>query len=182
MQAEEATQWDHHLIAISRAVGFVMENLVAMWANWELKRRDSLLSKVRESESKANRRSLRDSALFQPTLFNDERIRQVQDRLVSRLRDNLIISAARATTQKRHQPSSGGSNQPAKKRFSQPSRGARGGFNPGPSNRGRGGMQQNQQQKRDLSQESSSDSSSNRRGKGRGKGPAHKKKGGRGRQ
>ena len=175
-------QLDHRLIALSRAVGFVMENLVAMWANWELKRRDALLIKVKDTESKANRRSLRDSPLFQPTLFNDERIRDLQNRLVSRLRDNLIISAARSSSQKRQQPS-GNNVQPSKKRYSQPSRGARGGFNAGPSNRGRGGhVQQNHQQKRDSSQDSSSDSSGSRRGKGKGKGPAHKRKGGRGRQ
>ena len=86
LQGDDATHLDHHLIALSRAVGFVNENLVAMWANWELKRRDALLIKVKDTETKANRRSLRDSPLFQPSLFNDERIRDLQDRLVSRLK------------------------------------------------------------------------------------------------
>ena len=179
---EDVARLDHHLVALSRAVGFVMENLIAMWANWELKRRDALLLKVRDSESKTNRRSLRDSPLFQPTLFNDERIRDLQNRLVSRLRDNLILSAARPPSQKRQQPSNNNS-QPQKKRYSQPSRGARGGFTSGTSNRGRGGhVQPNNNQQRDSSQDSSSDSSSSRRGRGKGKGPAHKKKGGRGRK
>ena len=179
---EDVARLDHHLVALSRAVGFVLDNLIAMWANWELKRRDALLTRVRETETKANRRSLRDGPLFQPLLFSDERVRDLQERLVSRLRDNLILSAARPPTQKRQQYSSQ-SSQPSKKRYSQPSRGARGGSQAGPSNRGRGGhAQQGHQQNRDSSQDSSSDSSGNRRGRGKGKGPAHKRKGGRGRQ
>ena len=180
---EDVTRMDHHLVAMSRAVGFVMENLIAMWANWELKRRDALLQKVRVSESKANRKSLRDSPLFQHTLFNDDQVRDLHNRLVARLRDDLILSAARpASSQMRQQPSSS-SSQSKKQKYSQPSRGARGGSNAGPSNRGRGGhMQQNNRQQRDSSQDSSSDSGSNRRGKGKGKGPAHKRKGGRGRK
>ena len=124
---EDVERLDHHLVALSRAVGFVLDNLIAMWANWELKRRDALLSKVRETETKANRRSLRDGPLFQPLLFSDERVRDLQERLVSRLRDNLILSAARPPSQKRQQYSSQ-SSQPSKKRYSQPSRGARGGL------------------------------------------------------
>ena len=154
-----------------------------MWANWELKRRDALLQKVRVSESKANRKSLRDSPLFQHTLFNSDQVRDLHNRLVARLRDDLILSAARpSSSQMRQQPSSSSSHN-KKQKYSQPSRGARGGSSAGPSNRGRGSlMQQNNRQPRDSSQDSSSDSGSNRRGKSKGKGPAHKRKGGRGRK
>ena len=181
---EDAERLDHHLVALSRAVGFVLDNLVAMWGNWELKRRDSLLAKVRETESKANRRSLRNEPLFQPLLFRDEHIRELQERLVSRMRDNLILSTARNPAQKRPFQSEQ-SSQPSKRGRFQPSRRARGGFQAGlSSNRGRGGhTNQGDQQSRDPSQERSNESNNNRRGRGRGKGrgPNHKKKS-RGRQ
>ena len=181
---EDTERLDHHLVALSRAVGFVLDNLVAMWGNWELKRRDSLLTKVRETETKANRRSLRNEPLFQLQLFRDDQVREVQERLVARLRDNLILATAGNPAQKRPLQS-GQSFQPSKKRHFQPSRGARGGFQAGlPSHRGRGShANQGNQQSRDPSQERSNESNNNRRGRGRGKGrgPNHKKKG-RGRQ
>ena len=72
LQGEQATQLDHHLTCLSRAVGFVMENLVAMGANWELKKRDAILEKLRNKELRATRRNLRNSPLFQDSLFKEE--------------------------------------------------------------------------------------------------------------
>ena len=101
IQGKQATHLDHHLTCISRAVGFVMENLVSMASNWELKRRDSILEKMRNKESRTTRRRLRNGPLFQEKLFQEEGVQEIHDKLLSKLRDEQLINGSRQAAQKR---------------------------------------------------------------------------------
>ena len=78
-----------------------MDNMVAMGANWELKKRDSILEKLRNKENRITRRKLRNSTLFQDDLFEEKLVQDILDKLLTRLRDEQLLRGSRQPTQKR---------------------------------------------------------------------------------
>ena len=156
---------------------FVLDNMVAMGANWELKKRDSILEKLRNKEVRTTRRKLRNSTLFQEDLFEDRLVQEILDKLLAKLRDEQLLRAS--------------GHQSSKRQFSQGNQGAQGNkkFKSFQSFRGskRGGYQGNQgrpQQQQEQYQDQGSDDrrpqgGSNRGGKrsSGGRKRSHKKKG-----
>ena len=116
-----------------------------MGANWELKKRDAILERLRNKELRATRRNLRNSPLFQDSLFQEDLVRDILDKLLARLRDEQLIRGSRQPAQKRqfNQSNQGFSGNKKYKSF-QPSRGTGRGGNQG--NQGRSQQQQEQQQ------------------------------------
>ena len=174
VQGEQATQQDHHLICISRAVGFVMENLVAMWGNMELKRRDSILEKVKNKETKSTRKTLRNGPLFQDGLFNDARVQEIHDRTIARLRETLILNAARPQYQRQPQAQQNSSGR--RQGQFQPTR-APATDSTSDSSANRGNPRDNTQQRQGGNRGQGNGGGNNRRRNGR-KGAGNKKKGG----
>ena len=116
LQGEQAYQLDQLLTCLSRAVGFVLDNMVAMGANWELKKRDSILEKLRNKENRTTRRKLRNSALFQDDLFEDKLVQDILDKLLTRLRDEQLLRGSNRPTPKR-QFSQGSQSSSGSKKF-----------------------------------------------------------------
>ena len=174
VQGEQATQQDHHLICISRAVGFVMENLVAMWANMELKRRDSILEKIKNKESKSTRKALRNGPLFQDGLFNDARVQEIHDRTIARLRESLILNATRPQHQRQPQAQQNSSGR--RQGHHQPTR-AHATESTSDSSASRSNSREANQQRQGGNRNQGNGGGNNRRHNGR-KGAGGKKKGG----
>ena len=177
IRGELGYQLDQILTCSSRAVGFVLDNMVAMGANWELKKRDSILEKLRNKEVRTTRRKLRNSTLFQEDLFEDKLVQDILDKLLAKLRDEQLIRASGHQSSKR-QFSQGNQGSQGNKKFKsfQSFRGSkRGGYQ---GNQGRPQQQQEQYQDQG-SDERGSQGGSNRGGKrsSGGRKRSHKKKG-----
>ena len=180
LQGEQAYQLDQLLTCLSRAVGFVLDNMVAMGANWELKKRDTILEKLRNKENRTTRRKLRNSALFQDDLFEDKLVQDILDKLLARLRDEQLLRGSGQQSSKR-QFSQGNQGSSGNKKFKsfQSFRGSkRGGYQ---GNQGRPQHQQDQYQDQG-SEDRRSQGSSNRGGKrsSGGRKRSHNKKKGHG--
>ena len=151
-----------------------MENLVAMWGNMELKRRDSILEKVKNKESKSTRKTLRNGPLFQDGLFNDARVQEIHDRMIARLRESLILNATRPQYQRQSQAQQNSSGR--RQGQSQPTR-APATDSTSDSSVSRSNSRDNTQQRQGGNRGQGNGGGNNRRRNGR-KGAGNKKKGG----